>query len=125
MVGWYTSQAIYDTAGQPRARVRDQDIFAFNGQYLGRIENNYIRDQRGDAVAFMKGASGTPITPTVRVLPAAPMPRPLSAVANPRVKPYRASASTRWSEQDWEAFLGQALEGGEDTPDEPAPFVWS
>jgi hypothetical protein len=125
VVGWYGNEAIYDPTGQPRARVRAKDIFSLNGQYLGRIENGYVRDARGDAVAFMKGAVGAPITPSPRVVPTAPNLRPIIAAANPRVKPYAASASTRWSEKDWETFLSQPLEGESDTPEEPEPFVWS
>src|SRR5688572_28920063 len=99
---WYKADAIYDENGHPRAIVRNDSLYTLNGNYLGRIEQGYIRDQRGDAVAFMRGATGAPIVPTPRVIPTAPMTWPIRAAVTPRVTPYAAAPSVRWSLKDWE-----------------------
>ena len=126
VVAWYKSDAIYDEHGHPRAVVRNNAVFTLNGTYLGHIDKGYVRDQRGDAVAFMRGANGAPLVPTPRVIPSAPMTWPLRSVVTPRVTPYAASPSVRWSHKDWEVFLSVDLEQGTDQPppEEPAPFVW-
>jgi hypothetical protein len=108
LVGWLKNDGVYDEAGYPRAFVRGKDVFALNGDYLGRVEHGYFRDQRGDAVAFMRGATGSPIAPTPRVIPAAPMTWAMPNVPTPRVVPYGASASPRWSLTDWEIYLGSS-----------------
>jgi hypothetical protein len=96
------------------------------GNYLGRMEQGYIRDQRGDAVAFMRGATGAPLTPSPRVVPTPPMTWPIRSAVTPRVIPYAASPSVRWSLKDWEVFLSVDLEEstGEEPPSDVLPFVW-
>lgn len=125
VVGWLKSDTIYDTSGHPRALVRDRNVFTLNGHYLGRLEQGYVRDQRGDAVAFMRGATGAPITPTPRVIPTAPMTWPVRSSVTPRITPYAAAASTRWSTKDWELFLAVGLEEADaEKPSDTPAFVW-
>ena len=126
VVAWFKNDAIYDENGHPRAIVRDRAVYTLNGTYLGRIENGYVRDQRGDAVAFLRGANGAPLVPTPRVIPTAPMTWPLRSMATPRVTPYAASPSTRWSAKDWEVFLSVELDEPAEAPSasDTLPFVW-
>jgi hypothetical protein len=127
VVAWFKSDAIYDESGHPRAIVRDRNIYTLKGTHLGRMEHGYIRDHRGDAVAFLRGATGSPIVPTPRVIPTAPMTWPLRSAVTPRVTPYAPSPSTRWSTKDWEVFLSVEIDsqpGEALAASDVLPFVW-
>src|SRR4051812_28686782 len=82
-VGWLASGVIFGPHHQPRAFVRQDAVFSFSGHHLGRMENGFIRDRDGHAVAFMEGAKNGPPTPIAEaplnkpVLPIPPsMPNP-------------------------------------------------
>lgn len=105
VIGWLKQDVVYDEAGEPRAAVRNGALFAFDGSYLGRLERGYFRDQNGDALAFMTGAAGVPLTPTPRVVPTPPTTRSLLITPAVRVVPREAPASAQWSKLDWTAFL--------------------
>ena len=84
-VGWLKEDVIYDIDGTPRAFIREGAVFNYEGDYLGRLDRGFFRDRNGDAVAFMRGASGGPV-PEVAPVPPAP---PLEIEILKRFKVYR------------------------------------
>lgn len=108
VVGWLKRDVVYDEAGQPRAFIRGNSVFALDAQYLGRLAHGFFRDVHGDAVAFMKDASGGPVTPTPNVIPEPPHTWEVRALAEPRVVATAATPSLFWSEVDWTTFINPA-----------------
>lgn len=109
VVAWLKNDVIYDEVGEPRAAIRDGAVFLFDGVYLGRLEHGYFRDYKGDAVAFMRDASGSPAAPAPRVIPTAPTTRIPLITPGIRVVPYPSSPSSHWSEMDWNVYLQPML----------------
>jgi hypothetical protein len=72
------------------------------------LAHGFFRDEHGDAVAFMKGASGGPVTPTPHVIPEPPHTWEIRALAEPRVVATAATPSLFWSELDWTTFINPA-----------------
>ncbi len=106
-VGWLRDDIVFDTKGHCRAFVQGGAIFTYGAKYLGTLHNGYFRDRWGNAVAFMKRASGRPIPPVPEVppipplLPLAPLP-PLPPLPPPAPPP-----SLNWSTVSWEELLNE------------------
>lgn len=104
--GWMYNDVIFDQAGRPRAFVKGEGVFSFRGLFLGFFRRGYVRDTSGHAVAFLRGARGTPVPPPPLVPPVAPQRGQVP------LKPQVSSASSSpngapdWSRLDWDAFLG-------------------
>ncbi len=105
VVGWLKEDVIYDEQGDPHAYLRGTVVFTLDGEYLGRLEHGYFRDELGHAVAFMSNAEGSPATPAPRVVPERPMLRLVTAYAMPNVVPIPHPATVFWSELDWSSYL--------------------
>jgi len=110
VVAWLKNDVVYDTHGEPCAIVRNTAVIAYDGRYLGRIDRGFFRDVHGDAVAFMRGATNGPVTPSPRVVPVAPPTRDKVITPNVRIVAKPGPASVFWSLLDWDGFLAQQLE---------------
>jgi hypothetical protein len=103
-VGWINDGVIFDMAQQARAFIRGESVYNFQGRYLGRLENGFLRDPRGNAVAFLTGATSgppMPITENPRP-PVLPIPHSLPI---PKEAPIPQVSSRMWSSINWEQFL--------------------
>ena len=109
LVAWLKDSIIYDEAGQPIAFLHDNAVFSYEDVYIGRMEHGYFRDEHGDAVAFMRGASGGPLMVSPRVIPTAPTTWRTPSAPAVRVVPAAPTASMRWSTKSWAEYIGQPL----------------
>jgi hypothetical protein len=110
VLGWLKEGVVYDEAGQPRAFIHDRAVFNFDGQYVGRWENGYFRDEHGDAVAWIRGCHSGPSAPSPRVIPTQPTLRAITVKPAVRVVPKAAPPSAFWSEQPWSTYVQGMLE---------------
>lgn len=104
-VGWLKEGVNYNIDGTPCAFIRNDNIFNYEGDYLARLNRGFFRDMNGDAVAFMRGASGGPIPPVPEVAPVPPIPAIPPIPPIPAVPPVSPIHSLNWSNISWEEFL--------------------
>lgn len=104
-VGWLQERIVYDLDGTALAYVRQEGVYVFGGHYRGQFRSGYFRDRNGDAVAFMKRATGGPIPPTPKPPPIPPAPRipPLPGF-NP-LPPMAPAPTYQWSKLSWKQYL--------------------
>ena len=104
-VGWLGKNVVYSLNGNPKAFIEDQAVCAYNGEYLGIFENGFFRDRNGDAVAFIEGAEGGPLTPITEIPPIPPIPAipPISPI--PPIPPIPPVSSLSWSNLSWDDYL--------------------
>ena len=103
--GWLMSEVVYDLDVQVRAFLSGEAVFSYDCIYLGSFHNGFFRDQYGDAVAFIRGAQGGPVTPLTE-LPAFPSLPPLPPLHGlPPLPPLPPRPSLNWSGLEWEEFL--------------------
>ena len=74
VVGWKNDQNIYDLDGSHAAVRIKENVYGPNGEHLGLLLEGFFRDHRGDAVAFLSGAIGGPILPSLSIPPDPPIP---------------------------------------------------
>ena len=74
------------------------------GKAVAHFTSGWIRDLRGDCVAFMEGASGGPMTPQTQIAPIPPTPgiTPMAAVAS--LSPLPPIPSVNWSTAGWDGL---------------------
>jgi len=104
-VGWIDDERVLDLRVQHRAFVRGSALFGYDTRYLGTFSGGFFRDRAGNAVAFIRGASGGPLLPLTQlppIPPLAPLPplKPLAPLA-----PLAPWPSLSWSKLSWEDFL--------------------
>lgn len=109
VIGWIKNNIIFNYEGSKAVAFTDkQDVFSFNNgnAYLGRFHNGFFRDKKGNAVAWVRGASGGPITlpPLDRV---APIFMPVIKPITPIVITINPIETFSWSIMSWEDFTGQ------------------
>jgi hypothetical protein len=108
VTGWLLpSGGITDADGNYRAFLAGDNIFDYHGHFLGSLHEGYILDRDGKAVAFVPGAKGDPPLPRTDTLPPPPVighepDRPSKPLVPRRIPAY----SKRWSELNWDDFLG-------------------
>ncbi|GAA3974612.1 4-fold beta flower protein [Mucilaginibacter dorajii] len=108
LVAWINGDIIYDSTGRDAiAFIDNQKVISFSndGKYLGRFHNGFFRDKVGNAVAWIKGATGGPITPIPleRITPVfMPVVKPITPVLLPMVDPIE---SLGWSVVNWGEFV--------------------
>jgi hypothetical protein len=108
LVAWINGDIIYDTSGRYAiAFIDNENVISFNnnGKYLGRFHKGFFRDKVGNAVAWIKGATGGPITPVPleRVTPVfMPVVKPISPILSPTINPVE---SLGWSMVNWGEFI--------------------
>ncbi|TES85194.1 MAG: hypothetical protein E3J89_05025 [Candidatus Aminicenantes bacterium] len=104
-VGWLKEDVVYYIDGSPCTFIRNGNIFNYEGDYLGRLNRGFFRDKDGNAVAFMRGATGGPIPPISEVSPVPPIPAIPTIPPIPAVPPVPPIPSLNWSNISWEEFL--------------------
>ena len=109
VIGWIKNNIIFNYEGNKAVAFIDkEDVFSFgNGNaYLGRFHKGFFRDKTGNAVAWVHGASGGPITlpPLDRVAPIfMPVIKPITPITT-IINPIETFS---WSNMSWEDFIGQ------------------
>lgn len=81
VVGWFDGAFVVGPSNTFVGHVKADVVLSMSsGRPLGYFAKGFFRDHRGDAVAFLRGATGGPITPIVSsftpmapVLPVRPM----------------------------------------------------
>jgi hypothetical protein len=106
-VGWLDQDCVRNGRGRVVAFVTaSREVYGLRGRHLGGIDAGYIWDHSGAAVAWMRGATGLPLTPPAKPTPPAPA-RELSLVfpSDSEVAPEPAIPTCQWSEMNWAEFL--------------------
>jgi len=105
-VAWlYQRQFLIDRSNVCRAFIRDRVLFLLDHRVIGSFSDGYVWDARGEAVAFVRGATNGPVLPAPHVAPPPPIP---PAVSVPRLTPLVPTLSThrmRWSPLTLETLL--------------------
>jgi hypothetical protein len=109
VIGWIKDAIVFNYEGNKAlAFIDKQDVFSFayGNAYLGQFHNGFFRDKTGNAVAWVRGASGGPITlpPLDRV---APIFMPVIKPITPIVTTITPIETLSWSNQSWDDFLGR------------------
>ncbi|MDP2983837.1 MAG: hypothetical protein Q8O92_10970 [Candidatus Latescibacter sp.] len=111
VVGWLGEEGaditIYSNQGNPKAFLKRDAVFTFNGMYLGTFKSGYFRDKNGNAVAFIEGALGDP--PVPKIISSKIPPKPV-LLPRPAIKgklPVSPPAIPEWSAVKFDAFLGE------------------
>ncbi|MDZ7727141.1 MAG: hypothetical protein U5Q44_02515 [Dehalococcoidia bacterium] len=108
-VAWRHRDAIFDGEGVPRALIRDRCVYTTDGRFVGRFQDGFYRDGRGQPVAFERDATGGPLPPSTKPRPVAPMLKELPYEPDLETPPPPPRFRSRdWSGISWEAFLNGA-----------------
>lgn len=73
-VGWINNDNILDIIAQIRAFIHNGKVISYIGNYLREFSNGYFWDRNGDAVAFIHGATGSPLLPIPEIAQITPLP---------------------------------------------------
>lgn len=97
---------IYLFSGEPVAFLSETSVYSFSGKHLGRFENGWIRDNRGNCVFFTKDARGGPLRPLKQLKPLKGLKqlKPLKSLKE--LKPLRPLNSLSWSRLSGRQFFG-------------------
>lgn len=107
-IAWVRDKYIYDLSGkQVLAFINNNSVFTYQGKHLGRFNKGFFRDKNGHAVAFVKGATGGPVTPVTQVTPISPIPSIPAIPPIPPIPPIAPIDSLSWSNLSWENFINQ------------------
>jgi hypothetical protein len=80
-------------------------LFSYDGRYLGWLQRGYVRDRKGDAVAFLQGARGGPVLPVYSDSAVRPVPLARPVAPQPMPAPSPAAPTRNWSQLSWNQFL--------------------
>jgi len=96
-IGWKKENIIYDINGNPRAFINKDSIFNYNGNYIGRLQNGYIREKFGNAAGFLEHAENGPIKPIIKISNVPPIPKitPIQPIIS--IPPIPSIPSYNWS----------------------------
>ena len=107
-VGWLQEDVVYDLNGVHLAFIFRGAVFDYGGHHLGSFSHKFFRDEKGRAVAFVKGASGVTVPhtasspPTPSVSASLPQPPQMSSRKIPEIPPVQTLS---WSGTAWERFV--------------------
>ncbi|MBP2625568.1 MAG: hypothetical protein H6Q68_279 [Firmicutes bacterium] len=105
-IAWLKDSIVFAKDGSKAlAFIEQENIFSYSSKHLGIFQNGYFRDKKGDAIAFIKGASGDPFPPRPAIPPFPPRPCIPPEPPTPSVPSVSARASLAWSQTDWEAYI--------------------
>ena len=104
VVGWKNNENIYDLDGSHAAVRIKENVYGPSGEHLGMLLEGFFRDHRGDAVAFLAGAIGGPILPSLSLAPDPPVPSLPPTPAKPSIPPIPAIPSLDWG-ISWKEFI--------------------
>jgi hypothetical protein len=108
VAGWFRgNEAIVDRLGHYRVFVSNGAVFDYHSHFLGRLQDGYFWDRHGKTVAFIRGAKGGPGLPRTGAEPQPPVAGPEPARPTKPLVPRQLPAySKKWSELNWDDFLG-------------------
>jgi len=103
--GWLNDDRVHDLEGRTVAFIRNEQVVSSSGRHLGRLVSGFIRDEYGDAVAWLEGARGGPLLPIAGIRPVTPISdvRPISPITP--IPPVKPIASLDWSRAPWASFV--------------------
>lgn len=106
VVGWLSEDRLVALNGRTVGRLYDDAVHREDGSHIGYFNEGVFRDNRGDTVAFIDGASGGPMKPMKHVRPVQPVQhvQPVRAVRH--VRNVRAVRSLSWSPNSFDQYLG-------------------
>jgi len=104
-VAWIQDDRILNRAGEHIAFLSNESVVDYAGRHLGVFRGGFVRDHAGHAVAYVRGATGGPLTPLPAVPPLPPS-RPLPRIKPmPPFSPLPGMPSVLWSRLSWDQFL--------------------
>ena len=103
-IAWFKDELIFSLSGTPLAFLKDESVINYAGTHCGFLKNGFFRDYGGNIVAFMRGATGGPILPPVKVAPA-PIPGVIPIRPAAPIPPAAAMPTFSWSRVPWDAFI--------------------
>lgn len=105
VAAWWNVDHFVALSGATIGWLRGDAVFALNGAHAGYFTDGLFRDNRGDAVAFVSGATGGPTKPVRHVRPVQPVRhvRPVRPVFH--MKNVRAVRSLSWSRLSFTQYL--------------------
>lgn len=107
VIGWINNNVVYDMNRKHRAFIANDALYTYNAKYIGRFNNGFFRDRFGNAVAFISGAKGGPMTPLTALPPLAPL-LPLAPLPPlPPLAPMAPMATLSWSQANWEDYISE------------------
>lgn len=104
-VAWLKDELIFSLKGAPLAFLKGENVVTYAGAHCGFLKNGFFRDHEGNIAAFMRGATGGPITPPVRIPPPAPIPGAAPIKPAAPIPPAAAMPTFNWSGLPWNAFI--------------------
>ncbi|WP_303708427.1 MULTISPECIES: 4-fold beta flower protein [Microbacterium] len=108
VVAWFEDpDCVRDLDGAVIGWLYDDAVHATNGRHVGYFNDGLFRDNDGDVVAWVDGASGGPIKPIREIRPVQPI-RHISPIRPIReVRNVRAVRSLGWSRLSMKQYLSE------------------
>jgi hypothetical protein len=98
VVGWLdTPDCIRDLNGATIGWLYEDAVHGVRGQHVGYFNDGAFRDHSGEVVAWVDGATGTPLKPIQHIRPVQPVKHVNPVRAVREVKHVRAVRSISWS----------------------------
>lgn len=104
--GWLKDDRIFDPTGRPVAFLNGMSVVSYRGREVGKFQSGFLRDLRGGAIAFVRGASRGPVLPVPSVPPVPPVPAVPPVPPVPPVPSVPAVPGLGWSQIGWDQLFG-------------------
>ena len=119
VTAWLKEERIFGISGKPEAFLSGENIFNYAGKYCGVFKDCFFRDNKGDAIAFIRGAHGGPKLPVTKMPPPPPItsPSPMKPVIG--FPPIPARLTFNWSKTSWADFIGSIRQAAPISPPPP------
>lgn len=109
VVAWLKSpNQLLDLRGSVIAWIDRTEVYTLSGSHVGQFVSGFFRDRQGNATAWVRGASGGPMTPIPSIPPIPPIPAipPIPPIfAIPAIP---AIPSFSWSGRSFDRFASGA-----------------
>lgn len=96
---------IYLFNGKPVAYLSQESVYSYSGKHLGRYEDGWIRDNKGQCVFFTGEATGGPMQPMKQMVPMKSIKQMKPMKSMKQMRPARPMKSSSWSELSSEVFF--------------------
>ena len=96
---------IYLFGGQPVAYLIGDGVYDFGGKHLGRFDNGWVRDNKGECVFFTVHASFGPTKPVRKTEPTKWTKKSVSTPTVPEHAPVRLVDKLTWSKLSGPQFF--------------------
>ena len=104
VLAWLRDDQIISLAGGHLAFVHNANVYTYSGKHLGTLDRGFLRDHSGGCVAYVKGASGGPITPIPKIPPIPPIPKIAPIRPIPSIPPTKPIPKLQWG-LNWTHFI--------------------